>query len=114
MPRITTKRASDYLENEMPFTTNGALSAMRVDGNYVVLSYGTAIGVINHHKLRTYINTARYSATTSRHQAITEKVLKRLAALDGYEVEEENNPEIFTDETGYRARVFGANKRREH
>lgn len=111
MPRITTKRASDYLENEMPFTTNGALSAVSVDGNYVVQSYGTAIGVINHHKQKTYLNTARYSATTSQHQAITEKVLIRLAVLDGYELIKEDNPEVFTAETGYRARAVGANKK---
>lgn len=110
MPRITTKRASDYLENEMPFTTNGALSAVSVNGNYVVQSYGTAIGVINHHKQRTYLNTARYSATTSHHQAITETALTRLAQLDDYELIKEDNPELFTAETGYRARVLGANK----
>lgn len=111
MPRITTKRASDYLENEMPFTTNGALSAVCVDGNYVVQSYGTAIAVINHHKQRTYLNTAHYSATTSQHQAITNSALIRLAALDGYELIKEDNPEMFTAETGYRARVLGANKK---
>jgi hypothetical protein len=110
MPRINTKTAKEFLELELAFTTNGAFSAEESGPNYVVKSYGSAIGVVDHQRQRVYLNTANYSATTSKHQRITNKALTLVAVCDGYLVEEISNPAAFEVVTGYKARLVGANK----
>jgi len=69
MPRINTRNADEYISELKPFTSNGAISADWDEaGAYVVKSYSTAIAVIYPDDNRAILNTARYSATTSRHQ----------------------------------------------
>ena len=114
MPRVNTKQAKELLEMEAPFTTNGSLSAVEVSGNYLVLSYGTAIGYVDHDSGVTYLNTAQYSATTSKHQRIAKEALTLTAVVDGYLVEEISDPVSFENETGQRARIVGANRRDRH
>lgn len=109
MPRTSTKMAPEFIGALAPFTTNGALAGdYDGAGNYVVKSYSTAIAVVSPAEGTAILNTARYSVTTSTHQNITEQATETLA-LDGYQIVRTPSPEVFTELTGYRGRVRGAN-----
>lgn len=106
MPRINTRHADAFIAELKPFTSNGAISAeLDAVNRYVVKSYSTAIAVLYPDTRRAILNAARYSHTTSRHQA---EARAGVAAL-GYAVTELTDPEAFTQATGYRARLRGAN-----
>ena len=104
MPRINTRHADRYIAELKPFTSNGAISAEMDGAAYVVRSYSTAIAVIYPNKGEAVLNGAKYSSTTSRHQ---HEARVGVSAL-GYAVTELDDPEAFTEATGYRARVRGA------
>lgn len=106
MPRINTREADAFISELKPFTSNGAISAELDGAAYVVRSYSTAIAVLYPNNRRAILNAARYSNTTSRHQA---EARAGVAAL-GYAVTELTDPEAFTQATGYRARLRGANQ----
>jgi N-acetyl-gamma-glutamylphosphate reductase len=105
MPRINTRHADGFIARLEPFTSNGAISAAWDQGAYVVKSYSTAIAVIYPADQRAVVNAARYSVTTSRHQA---EVRHGLSDLD-LEIVEVSDPAAFTELTGHRARIRGAN-----
>jgi hypothetical protein len=105
MPRINTRNADEYISELKPFTSNGAISADWDEaGAYVVKSYSTAIAVIYPDDNRAILNTARYSATTSRHQ----QEARIGAAKQGAAIFEISDPAAFETETGHRARLRGA------
>ena len=108
MARINTTAAHAAIATLQPFTSNGAISADFDGGAYVVKSYSTAIAVLYPAEGRAVLNWATYSVTTSKHQAQT---ARGIAAL-GYSAEKINNPDTFTETTGYRARIRGANRER--
>lgn len=103
MPRINTRQAHALIGELKPFTSNGAISAELDGGAYVVRSYSTAIAVIYPNKGDAILNGAKYSVTTSKHQIQTRLGVSAL----GYAVTELDDPEAFTEATGYRARVRG-------
>lgn len=106
MPRINTRQADEFIAALQPFTSNGAISADWDEaGNYVVKSYSTAIAVLYPHDNRAILNTARYSVTTSRHQ----HEARIGAAKQGAAICEIEDPLVFEQTTGHRARVRGAN-----
>ena len=106
MPRINTRQADQFIAELKPFTSNGAISAdFDQQGNYVVKSYSTAIAVIYPNQSRAVINGVKYSVTTSRHQT---EARQGVSAL-GFISETIDNPDAFTEATGHRARVRGAN-----
>lgn len=104
MPRINTRHADQYIAELKPFSSNGAISAEMDGAAYVVRSYSTAIAVLYPNKSEAVLNGAKYSATTSRHQ---HEARVGVSAL-GYAVTELDDPEAFTEATGYRARIRGA------
>ena len=105
MPRINTRQADEYIAALQPFTSNGAISADWDEaGAYVVKSYSTAIAVIYPDEQRAILNTARYSATTSRHQ----QEARIGAAKQGTAICEISDPAAFEIATGHRARLRGA------
>jgi len=105
MPRINTRDADEFIASLKPFTSNGAISADWDDqGAYVVKSYSTAIAVLYRDEQRAILNSAKYSATTSRHQHEARVGVSRL----GYRIQEETTPENFEILTGHRARLRGA------
>ena len=106
MPRINTREAADYVAQLQPFTSNGAISGDWWEDNYVVKSYSTAIAVLYPEQQRAVINWSKYSATTSKHQSLAARGIGRL--LD-WEVVKTDNPDTFTELTGHRARLRGAN-----
>lgn len=105
MPRINTKHAAEYIAALEPFTSNGAISGDWAGDNYVVKSYATAVAVIYPEHGRAILNGAKYSTTTSKHQHAARLGVARL----GYAVTELIQPEQFTEQTGQRARLRGAN-----
>jgi len=106
MPRINTRHADEYISELKPFTSNGAISADWDEaGAYVVKSYSTAIAVLYPDDNCAILNTARYSATTSRHQ----QEARIGAAKRAIKVREIDDPAAFELATGHRARVRGAN-----
>jgi len=106
MPRINTRQAAEYVAELQPFTSNGAISGDWIGEDFVVKSYSTAIAVLYPEQHRAVINWSKYSATTSKHQALTASGIGRL--LD-WEVIKTDNPDTFTELTGHRARLRGAN-----
>ena len=105
MPRINTRQADQYIAELKPFTSNGAISAdFDGEGNYVVKSYSTAIAVLYPETRTAILNSAKYSATTSKHQTEARQGVSSL----GFARLEFDNPEAFTEATGYRARIRGA------
>lgn len=105
MPRINTRHADQFIAELKPFTSNGAISAdFDGAGNYVVKSYATAIAVIYPDTQTAILNGAKYSATTSKHQTEARQGVSSL----GFARLEFDNPEAFTEATGYRARIRGA------
>ena len=108
MARINTNAAHAAIATLQPFTSNGAISADFDGGAYVVKSYSTAIAVLYPEEGRALLNSASYSVTTSKHQA---QAARGVAAL-GYSAEKIDNPDAFTQATGYRARLRGANRER--
>lgn len=106
MPRINTRDAGEYVASLQPFTSNGAISAdFDTAGNYVVKSYSAAIAVLYPQDNRAILNTARYSVTTSKHQ----QQARIGAAKQGAAICEIDDPLVFEQTTGHRARVRGAN-----
>lgn len=104
MPRINTRQADQYIAELKPFTSNGAISAdFDGEGNYVVKSYSTAIAVLYPEKQTAILNGARYSVTTTKHQTEARIGVSSL----GFASVEIDDPEAFTEATGYRARVRG-------
>ena len=94
-----------YLLPTKPFTSNGAISAdFDEEGNYVVKSYSTAIAVLYPETRTAILNSAKYSVTTSKHQTEARQGVSSL----GFARLEFDNPEAFTEATGYRARIRGA------
>lgn len=108
MARINTNAAHAAIAILQPFTSNGAISAEFDGGAYVVKSYSTAIAVLYPEEGRAVLNLASYSVTTSRHQA---QAARGIAAL-GLATERLSDPDVFTQATGYRARLRGANRER--
>ena len=104
MPRINTRHADRFIAELKPFTSNGAISAEMDGAAYVVRSYSTAIAVLYPNKAEAVLNGAKYSVTTTKHQT---EARQGVAAL-GYAVTELDDPEAFTEATGYRARIRGA------
>lgn len=104
MPRINTRHADKFIAELKPFTSNGAISAdFDGEGNYVVKSYSTAIAVLYPETRTAILNSAKYSVTTSKHQTEARHGVNSL----GFARLEFDNPEAFTEATGYRARVRG-------
>lgn len=108
MARINTTAAHAAIATLQPFTSNGAISAEFDGGAYVVKSYATAIAVLYPEEGRAVLNWASYSVTTSKHQA---QAARGIAAL-GLITEKLSDPEAFSQATGYRARLRGANRER--
>lgn len=105
MPRINTRQADEFIASLRPFTSNGAIRGdWDKDGAFVVWSYASAIAAIYPDEQRAILNSAKYSATTSRHQHEARVGVSRL----GYRIQEETTPENFEILTGHRARLRGA------
>lgn len=106
MPRINTRHAAEFIAALEPFTSNGAIAAdYDTAGAYVVRSYSTAVAVIYPQQGRAVLNGAKYSKTTSNHQHAARLGVSRL----GYATTEAVEPNQFTELTGHRARLRGAN-----
>ena len=103
MPRINTNKAHELIAELKPFTSNGSLSANWQNGDYVVLSYGTAIAVISPDDQKVIMNSARYSVTTSRHQGEARQGVAALVARTGYDIENIATPAAFRSMTGHYA-----------
>jgi hypothetical protein len=105
MPRINTRQADEYIAALQPFTSNGAIRGDWDDnGAFVVWSYASAIAAIYPDEQRAILNSAKYSATTSRHQHEARHGVRTL----GYVITEETDPAVFEIATGHRARLRGA------
>jgi len=102
MPRINTRQADEFIAALQPFTSNGAICGDWEDnGAFVVWSYNSAIAAIYPNEQRAILNSAKYSATTSRHQHEVRLGVSRL----GYTIQEEMDPAAFQIKTGYHARL---------
>jgi hypothetical protein len=111
MPRINLNDAPEFIYRAEEFNSQAAISGLwDGDGRYVVRSYTTAIAVIDPAAGTVTLNDCRYSNTTSRHQSAARRAAGLLAA-DGFAIVTLNDPDEFTDLTGHRARVRGANFR---
>lgn len=98
MPRINTREAHQLIAELKPFTSNGSLSANWQNGDYVVMSYGTAIALVNPEDNLAVLNGRRYSNTTSRHQGQARRGVLDLA---GYDIRTAADPGEFEELTGY-------------
>ena len=98
MPRINTNQAHELIAELKPFTSNGSLSANWQNGEYVVMSYGTAIALVNPSENLAVLNGRRYSVTTSKHQG---QARRGVADLAGYDIRTAADPAEFEELTGY-------------
>lgn len=98
MPRINTNKAHELIAELKPFTSNGSLSANWQNGDYVVMSYGTAIALVNPSENLAVLNGRRYSVTTSKHQS---QARRGLGDLQGFEIRTAQGPEEFEELTNY-------------
>lgn len=98
MPRTNTRQAAEFIAELKPFTTNGALSGEWRGNDYLVLSYTTPIAAVNPDAGTAYLNSARYSVTTSNHQGRAGYGLRDLNP------ETVTDPAEFTRLTGYHVR----------
>ena len=98
MPRINTNKAHELIAELKPFTSNGSLSANWQNGDYVVMSYGTAIALVNPSENLAVLNGRRYSVTTSKHQGQARRGVSDLA---GYDIRTAADPDEFEELTGY-------------
>lgn len=92
MPRVSTQEANRQIRELKDFSTNGSLRGEWRGGEYVVTSYSTAIAVVRPSEGVAYLNRARYSVTTSRHQGQTGFGVSQLAdrmPLEVYELKTE-------------------------
>ncbi len=98
MPRTSTQKAAEFIAELKPFTTNGALSGVWRGNDYLVLSYTTPIAAVNPDAGTAYLNRAKYSVTTSKHQT------RAGYGLRDHNPERITDPAEFTRLTGYHVR----------
>lgn len=72
------KEVEEALETLTPFKHGDSMSAENVSGMYRVYSYRTEIARFNHIENVWYVNSSKYSATTSKQQNIVRRVIANL------------------------------------
>lgn len=84
--RYNTRRADEAMIKLDPFTTNGNLYGVIINGGLAVYSYAEPIAFFDKNKKRVHLNTRKYSVTTGRHQTEARSAARQLSAK-GWDVD---------------------------